>query len=398
MTLLCRIAIRQLRRRFTEFGRVLGAWSAWSRGAQLNLPRGYNSATLTADGSVFTLGGSWSGGRGGKLGELWTASAGWRVLSGLPTDRFNTADTGGIFRQDNQMWLVASAAGWVFHAGPSRAMHWINLEGEGSIVPVGLRGDDKDAMNGNAVLYDVNRIVTFGGAPTYEGGVSSAAVFVIDISAGPGKQVKVRRAASMHYPRAFHNSVLLPDGAVVIIGGQGGSTRLFSDAYAQLVPEIWNPKTEKLSLLKPMAKPRAYHSVALLLLDGRVFASGGGGCGSGCVANHFDYEVLTPPYLLNADGSQRSRPVITSAPKTATAGSSMSVRAKQAESFSLVRMSSVTHSINTDQRRIPLVSTLVDGAYVLMIPGDSVALPGNYMLFALSASGTPSVARVVRIS
>ena len=65
------------------------------------------------------------------------------------------------------------------------------------------------------VLYDVNRIVTvtFGGAPNYEGGVSSA-VFVIDISAGPGKDVTVRRTASMRYPRALHNSVVLPTGQV----------------------------------------------------------------------------------------------------------------------------------------------------------------------------------------
>jgi galactose oxidase len=81
-------------------------------------------------------------------------------------------------------------------------------------VPAGLRGDDRDAMNGNAVLYDVNRIVTFGGAPNYEGGVSSSAVFVIDISAGPGKTVTVRRTASMSFPRDLHKSVVLPTGQV----------------------------------------------------------------------------------------------------------------------------------------------------------------------------------------
>ena len=328
---------------------------------------------------------------------MWTAQTGWRVLKNVPTDLFNTADNGGIFRQDNQMWLVSSAAGWVFHAGPSRAMHWIHLEGEGTIVPVGLRGNDLDAMNGNAVLYDVNRIVTFGGAPNYEGGVSSAAVFVIDISAGPGKSVKVRRTASMKYPRALHNSVVLPTGQIVIIGGQGGSTRLFSDEFAQLVPELWDPVTKTFSLLKPMIKPRMYHSIALLLLDGRVLASGGGACGSGCVANHFDYEILTPPYLLDANGSPAARPAITSAPATAAAGSSVSVLAVGAASFALVRMSSVTHSINNDQRRIPLAWTLLEGAYVLPIPEVDVALPGNYMLFALSARGTPSIARVIRL-
>ena len=39
----------------------------------MNIPRGYNASTLLADGSVLTLGGSWSGGVGGKHGEIWTA-------------------------------------------------------------------------------------------------------------------------------------------------------------------------------------------------------------------------------------------------------------------------------------------------------------------------------------
>ena len=34
------------------------------------------------------------------------------------------------------MWLVAAASGSVFHAGPSQAMHWISLEGEGAVVLV----------------------------------------------------------------------------------------------------------------------------------------------------------------------------------------------------------------------------------------------------------------------
>jgi galactose oxidase len=373
--------------------------TAWSIGPKLNIARGYNTAVFMADGSVFTLGGSWSGKRGGKVGEIWTQQGGWQILSGIPVEPFLTADWSGIVRQDSHMWLFAMAGGWVFHAGPSRAMYWINLEGNGSIVPVGLRGDDEDAMNGNAVLYDVDKIVTFGGSRNYEFDAASDAVFVIDISAGPGQNVTVRRTASMHFARAFLNTVLLPSGEMVVIGGQGGITRLFADDFAQLVPEIWNPTNETFSLLKPMATPRTYHSIALLLLDGRILVSGGGACGIDCaVFNHLDYEILTPPYLLNDDGSFRSRPVITSAPLTAAKGSSMTVGAVNAASFVLVRMSSVTHSINTDQRRIPLTATLVDGAYELPIPADDFTVGGYYMLFALSLSGTPSIAQVIHIS
>ncbi len=195
---------------------------------------------------------------------------------------------------------------------------------------------------------------------------------------------------------------------MVIFRGQGGSTRLFSE-FAQLVPELAarprDPETETLSLLRPMAKPRMYHAAALLLLDGRVLPASGGACGNECIANQFDYEILTSLYLLDAaGGTPAARPVITSAPATAAAGSSVSVAADSAASFALVRMSSVMHSTNNDQRRIPLAWTriLVRGAYVLPLPrleSLDATLPGNCMLFrvALSASGTPSVARVIRL-
>ena len=50
--------------------------------------------------------------------------------------------------------------------------------------------------------------------------------------------------------------------------------------------------TETFTLLPPMAVPRNYHSVALLLPDARVISAGGGLCGSGCAANHPDVQIL----------------------------------------------------------------------------------------------------------
>jgi len=62
-------------------------------------------------------------------------------------------------------------------------------------------------------------------------------------------------------------------------------------------------------------------------------------------------------------------------------------------------MGAVTHSVDTDQRRIPLTPTTVNGtAYSLPIPSDKgTVLPGNYMLFALDANGTPSVSKIINI-
>ena len=65
-----------------------------------------------------------------------------------------------------------------------------------------------------------------------------------------------------------------------------------------------------------------------------------------------------------------------------------------------MRLSATTHTVNNDQRRIPLSITATNGprSYSLTIPSDpGVALPGYYMLFALNANGVPSVSSTVQI-
>jgi galactose oxidase len=136
-----------------------------------------------------------------------------------------------------------------------------------------------------------------------------------------------------------------------------------------------------------------------LLPDGRVFSGGGGLCGS-CTTNHLDGQIYSPPYLFNPDGTARIRPVITSAPAATVTGSTITVTTNTATpTFALIRMSAVTHSVNNDQRRIPLNPTSVNATtYTLKLPSDKgVVLPGNYMLFALDANGTPSVAAIMNI-
>ena len=130
-----------------------------------------------------------------------------------------------------------------------------------------------------------------------------------------------------------------------------------------------------------------------------MFSGGGGLCGS-CSTNHLNGQIFSPPYLFDADGSARVRPVINTAPSGAATGSAITVTTDSAVTkFALVRMSAVTHSVNNDQRRIPLTPTVVNSTtYTLQVPADKgVVLPGNYMLFALDAKGTPSIAKIINI-
>lgn len=203
----------------------------------------------------------------------------------------------------------------------------------------------------------------------------------------------------MAYARAFHSSVVLPTGHVLVLGGQTFAVP-FSDDNSILVPEMWDPVTRVFERMPAMETPRNYHSVALLLADGRVWTGGGGLCGA-CNTNHADYQVLTPPYLLNADGTPAARPGIRTAGLPAKVGGILGVTASEhIREFALIRLSSATHTVNNDQRRIALAATSQDGTnYTLQLPGDpGILLPGNYMLFAMNAKGVPSVAQTVNIA
>jgi len=390
--------------------------SSWSVSGEMNVARGYEADTLLSTGNVFTLGGSWSGGDGGKTGEVWNSSTGtWKEYSGIPETNIVGPDPAGIYRGDNHLWLFAQSGGAVFHAGPSAQMNWITTStGTGTIQSAGNRGADPYSINGNAVLYDVGKILKVGGAPAYSQDQGTAyatnSAYLIDITAGVGKTPTVTKLTSMSYQRAFSNAVVLPDGEVVVVGGQS-VPEPFTDNAAILVPEIWSPVTKTFRLLNPMQTPRTYHSTAILLPDGRVFVGGGGQCGTGCAQNHLTAEILTPPYLLNADSSAATRPGIMAATPSATLGGSITITTQAAASyapvasFALMRLSSVTHTVNNDQRRIPFSTALgnatVTGAqsWQLAIPSDpGVVLPGYYMLFALSASGVPSVSTTVQLT
>lgn len=112
--------------------------------------------------------------------------------------------------------------------------------------------------------------------------------------------------------------------------------------------------------------------------------------------------VFSPPYLFKADGTAATRPVIGSVSATTVkVGAKLTVSVNTANSkLVLVRIGSVTHSVNSDQRRVPLTSVVVSGSsYTATLPADSgILIPGYYYLFAVSSTGVPSVAKTVRIT
>ena len=109
----------------------------WRSSGTLNVIRGYNTQFLLSNGDAFTLGGSWSGALGGKIGELFThETETWTTKPGIyPIGDLLTNDVEGIYRSDNHIWLFESSNGKILQAGPSQRMHWLELAGNGSVTP-----------------------------------------------------------------------------------------------------------------------------------------------------------------------------------------------------------------------------------------------------------------------
>lgn len=78
------------------------ASDGWLSGADMQIPRGYQSSATCSDGRIFTIGGSWSGGEGGRNGEIYNTPANtWTLLPGCPVAPMLTNDAEGVYRADN---------------------------------------------------------------------------------------------------------------------------------------------------------------------------------------------------------------------------------------------------------------------------------------------------------
>ncbi|MCV5126714.1 kelch repeat-containing protein, partial [Escherichia coli] len=100
----------------------------------MHLRPGYQASTTLDDGRVFVIGGSWAGGSNvAKDGEVYDPATGnWTMLPGAQVKPMLTDDMEGPWRADNHGWLFGWKKNSVFQAGPSKAMNWYYVEGEGS--------------------------------------------------------------------------------------------------------------------------------------------------------------------------------------------------------------------------------------------------------------------------
>ena len=64
----------------------------------------------------------------------------------------------------------------------------------------------------------------------------------------------------------------------------------------------------------------------------------------------------------------------------------------------LVKTGSATHTVDFDQRFLPLTHTASGTQLSVTMPANAnLAPPGYYMLFVFNSAGVPSVARIIKL-
>ncbi|MET0886925.1 MAG: LamG-like jellyroll fold domain-containing protein, partial [Mycetocola sp.] len=364
------------------------------RAPDMTVGRWYPTVTQLPDGRVFTIAGdNIVQDRTGQPHSLTDASV--NSLPEVFNPRTNTwTDLDGA-RLTSPLYpfMFVLSDGRLFDAGPDTTTRILDPRTwQWSVVGT----SPFDGMS--AVMYRPNKIMKagtwadpdFAGSQVYNAHGRTA---VIDMNAATPAW---RETSAMAFPRAYQNLTLLPDGKVFASGGMSTSDGV-DISKAVLPAEIWDPDTETWSTVASLQNGREYHSTALLLPDGRVLMAGGGQLpGSGAV-NQTNAEIYSPPYLFKG-----ARPSISSAPSNINYGASFDINTPDAASISkisLIRLPSVTHGFDQNQRFQFLNFTTGSGKVTATAPGNAnLAPPGDYMLFILNGNSVPSVASIIHVN
>ncbi len=241
------------------------------------------------------------------------------------------------------------------------------------------------------------RVMVFGGGMPGESPGATARTAIVDLT-DPNPHF-VRGPNLPAGKTRYLNAVTLPDDTVFTTGGSHQYRGKHKSDI--LRANIYHPDTNAFS---PAADPtvgRDYHSEALLIPDGRVVVMGSNPLFNDKADTEpgvFEQriEIYTPPYLFHG-----ARPTITAGPSLTVLGGTSTFTTTTPGSIAkvrLIRPSSVTHVTDVQQRSVEVPFTVSGSRLSLSIPKNpNLLIPGYYMLFAVDAKGTPSMARWVQV-
>lgn len=235
--------------------------------------------------------------------------------------------------------------------------------------------------------------------------------FRISVDEGTWQQAGTRDWSGAPPHRRNGCAILLPTGQVALVGGVDAATddegdTVELDANAVLRAEIYTPgidwaagaydfdeeEWETDAGDEASEVPRNYHSVALLLPDGRILTAGSNiDSRTGHPDDVAEKRIeMYHPWYIDRDG----RPQIGDVPSSVVYGQSFTIEtsaAQQIARVAMIRNGSTTHAFDADQRYVALeiLSSTATSLTVQAPPDGGVAPPGHYMLWIIDGDGLP---------
>jgi len=345
----------------------------WIRLSNMAFGRWYPTLVTLGDGRAIAVSGI------NQASEIFSPMTGWSTLphgTDLPL----------------YPHLLVLADGTVFYTGGQLGQatldaRKINPLTAGETIVSGLRNQNNRDEAFSVLLPPAQNqtVMVFGG-----GGPQHATnkTDIVDLNAASPHYVA---GPDMAHARGLHNCVILPDRTVLVSGGgYRGETR--ADAVHQA--ELYDPATNAFRSAGNQLVSRLYHSIALLLPDGRVITAGSNPDRGD---DELRLELYHPPYLFHGP-----RPFIQDVPREWIYGNEVAIHTPQASEIKwahLIRPMAVTHSDDTSQRLIDLPIRERDACHlhVAVTENPNLAPPGWYLLFLCDNAGIPSVARWIHL-
>ncbi len=349
--------------------------------------RWYPTGTVLGDGKVLVYSGLDVGSGNPTVeigtGQFWSPAG--TAFGGVPLyPREHLLPDGRVFEDGanaTSQYYDPASRSFTVPPGPTTVLGTPRNYGTSVLLPLTKAGGWKP------------KVMILGGGNDDDPPITTATTELIDLAAPSPVWVS---GPPMAQPRMQLNATLLPDGKVLV---SGGSTTNEDPSTAVLGAQLYDPAANSFSSAGTMEFPRLYHSNTLLLPDGRVVAMGGNPERTVYVPQ---IEIYSPPYLFNADGSPAKRPVLDSAPRVAHYRTHFKVRTPDAPNIQAVvaiRAGAVTHAFDMDQRLVELTFVRKAGSLDVLAPArGNLAPPGYYLLFLVDSHGVPSVARFVQIT
>ncbi len=199
--------------------------------------------------------------------------------------------------------------------------------------------------------------------------------------------------------RSRPNLTLLPGKKILVMGGykQEKSAPGDTNAWGQLkLSDLYEPGTDSWRRLADLNVAREYHATPVLVPDGRVIIVGGEG-EPGNEPAKSTLEAFTPPYMLHG-----VRPEIKPMAKSEFGRGEIidfDIQKTMAPtSVILMSTSANTHFMDSGNNRyLELGFTMTGNSVHAQVPADAIKMPyGFYMLFVM-VDDIPSQARMIKI-